>query len=173
MLRRAFLAALLALSLGAARAEEAWERFFELSFGDLRAEAEEAKKDGKQALLVMYHFGECPYCQRMKRDVLSQPQVKAYYARHFRAIGIDTRGSQEVTDFDGRKLPENRYAREAGVRATPTFRFYGADGRLLAEHRGGIATPAEFILLGEYVAGGAYRGATFAEFKQSRQKRGS
>ncbi len=177
MRRRAFVAGLLAAALpfaaAPARAEEAWEKFFELSFGDLRAEAEEAKKDGKQALLVMFHFEECPYCARMKREVLSRPEVQAYYRAHFRAIAIDTRGSQEVTGFDGRKAPENAYARGAGVRATPTFRFYAADGRLLAEYRGGIAAPAEFILLGEYVASGAYRGASFADFKQARQKRGS
>jgi hypothetical protein len=37
-----------------------WDRFFELSFGDLRAEAAEAKKSGQQGLLLMYHFDDCP-----------------------------------------------------------------------------------------------------------------
>ena len=32
---------------------------------------------------------------------------------------------------------------------------------------------ADFILLGDYVASGAYRGASFAAYKQTRQKRGS
>lgn len=170
---RRLLAALLLLCAVAPAGAADWEDFFELSFGDLRAEAAAAQKAGKQALLVMYHFEECPYCARMKREVLPRPEVQAYYRKHFRAIAIDTRGSQEVVGFDGRALPEKDYARAAGVRATPTFRFYAPDGRLLAEQRGAIFDPAEFILFGEYVASGAYRNASFASFKQTKQKRGS
>jgi thioredoxin-related protein len=172
-LRHALAALVLLFALAPAGAAEDWERFFELSFGDLRAEAAEAKKNGKQGLLVMFHFDECPYCARMKRDILSRPEVQAYYRRHFRAIAIDTRGSGEITGFDGRALPENAYARAAGVRATPSFTFHGVDGALLATHSGAIYDPAEFMLLGEYVASGAYRDASFAAYKQSKQKRGS
>jgi len=169
-----FLAALLLLAAVApARAAEGWERFFELSFGDLRAEAADARKDGKLGLVVMYHFEECPYCERMKREVLSRPEVQAHYRKSFRAIAIDTRGSQPITGFDGRELPENRYAQAIGVRATPTFQFYGVDGTLLATRAGAIYDPAEFMLLADYVASGAYRTTSFAAYKQSKQKRGS
>ncbi len=172
-MRRAFAALVLLLALAPAGAAPGWERFFELSFGDLRAEAAEAQKAGKQGLVLMFHFDDCPYCTRMKRDVLSRPEVQAYYRKHFRAIAIDTRGSQEITGFDGRALPEGQYARALGVRATPSFNFHAADGTLLATHRGAIYDPAEFILLGEYVSSGAYRGASFATYKQTRHKRGS
>jgi thioredoxin-related protein len=171
-LRRALAALALLCALAPAAAAD-WEAFFEPSFGDLRVEAAETKKTGKQALVLMYHFDECPYCVRMKREVLSRPEVRAYYQRHFRAIAIDTRGALDVTDFDGRTMPEKEFARAIGVRATPTFQFYGAHGRLLAEHRGALYDPAEFTLLGEYVASGAYRNASFAAYKQSKQKRGS
>jgi thioredoxin-related protein len=169
-LRRALAALLLAFALAPAQAAEDWERFFELSFGDLRAEAADAKKAGKQALLVMYHFEACPYCARMKRDVLSRPEVQAHFRARFRAVALDTRGAQEVTGFDGKGLPENAFARAAGVRATPTFRFHAADGALLAEHRGAIADPAEFMQLGDYVASGAYRSASFAAYKQTKHR---
>lgn len=172
-MRRVLAALCLALALLPARAAESWELFFELSFGDLRAEAAEAQKAGKQGLVVMYHFEECPYCARMKNEVLSRAEVQAYYHRHFRAIAVDTRGSPDITGFDGRTLPEKDFARARGIRATPTFQFYAADGKLLAEHRGAIYDPAEFILLGEYVASGAYRNGSFATYKQSKHKRGS
>ena len=163
----------LCLALTPALAAGDWERFFELSFGDLRAEAADAKKDGKLGLVVMYHFEECPACTRMKREVLSRPEVQANYRKAYRAIAIDTRGSQQITGFDGRALPENQYARAAGVRASPSFQFYSADGALLVTHAGAIYDPAEFMLLGEYVASGAYRSSSFMAYKQSKQKRGS
>src|SRR5579862_9224168 len=108
---RRFLAfALLAVAC-AAGAAEPWERFFSPFLGDLRAEADEARKAGKQGLVVMYQFQECPYCARMKREVLSRADVQEAYGRRFVALEIDTRGAQAVTDFDGRTLPEKEFAR--------------------------------------------------------------
>jgi thioredoxin-related protein len=172
-MRRALFALILLFALAPAGAAEGWDRFFELSFGDLRAEAADAKKDGKLALVVMYHFDECPYCERMKREVLSRPEVQAHFRRSFRSIAIDTRGSQPITGFDGRTLPENQFTRAIGVRSTPTFQFYGVDGTLLATRNGAIYDPAEFMLLGDYVASGAFRTTSFAAYKSSRHKRGS
>ncbi len=167
------LALLFAFAVAPAQAAEGWEKFFELSFGDLRDEVADARKDGKLGLVVMYHFEECPYCTRMKREVLSRPEVQAHFHKSFRAIAIDTRGSQQITGFDGRALPENEFARAIGLRGTPTFQFYGVDGTLLATRAGAIYDPAEFMLLGDYVASGAYRTTSFANYRQTRPKRGS
>lgn len=167
------LAVLFAFAAAPALSAEPWERFFELSFGELRAEAAEAKKAGQQGLLLMYHFDDCPACARMKREVLSRPEVQAHYRARFRAIAVDTRGSHEISGFDGRAMTEKDFARARGMRASPTFQFYSADGRLLATHAGAIYDAAEFMLLGEYVAGGAYRKSSFTAYRQSKQKRGS
>ena len=172
-MRRALAALLFLFALAPAGAAGNWERFFELSLGDLRAEAAEAQKAGKQALVIMYHFDDCPYCERMKREVLSRPEVQAYFRKRFRAISIDTRGAQEVTGFDGRASVERDFARAIGVRVTPTFQFYAPDGKLLTAHAGAIYDPAEFMLLGEYVASGAHRNASFNAYRQSKHKRGS
>ena len=145
---RRLLALALFCAACAAAAAEPWERFFTPFLGDLRAEADEARKAGKQGLLVMYQFQECPYCAQMKRDVLSRPEVQAAYARRFTAVEIDTRGAQPVTGFDGRTLPEKDFARAQGIRATPTFVFYSLDGRILATSVGTASAP-EFILRAE------------------------
>lgn len=164
---RHLLALLLVLGACAAGAAEPWEAFFSPSLGDLRAEAAEARKAGKQGVLIMYQFAECPYCARMKREVLSRPDVQGFYRSRFHAIEIDTRGALEVTSFHGLTLREKAYARAAGVRGTPTFVFHGLDGKVLATHVGAIFDPQEFLQLGEYVASGAYRDASFAAWRHS------
>jgi len=135
-------------AIPSAGAVEAWERFFSPFLGDLRAEADEARKAGKQGLVVMYQFQECPYCAQMKRDVLSRPEVQEAYRKRFTAVEIDTRGAQPITGFDGRTLPEKDFARAHGIRGTPTFVFYALDGRILATSVGTASAP-EFILRAE------------------------
>lgn len=150
---------------------EAWEAFFDPFLGDLRAELDEAKRTGRKGAVIMYHFEECPYCQRMKREVLSRPEVQEGYRADFVRLAIDTRGAQPITGLDARVFPENVFAKEQKVRGTPTFDFYGVDGERLYRHVGGLFDPAEFLLLGRYVASGAHRSLTFSEYK--RKTRGS
>lgn len=172
---RAVVLFLLCLLLPAAQAaprveyRDPIDYFFHPFLGDLKAEAADAKKAGKKAIVVMYEFDDCPYCARMKREVLSRPDVQAYYRSHFQVFQIDTRGDQTITGFDGRDLIEKEFARAAGIRYTPTFIFYGLDGRVLVTQRGAIYDPNEFILLGKYVASGAYRNLSFAKFLKSQK----
>ena len=160
---------LLALALLAAlpvKSSEAWEAFFSPFLGDLRAELDEAKRSGRKGVLVMYHFDDCPYCQRMKAEVLSRSEVQQGYRRDFVTLAVDTRGAQPITGLDARVLPENAFAREQKIRGTPTFDFYAPDGERLYRHVGGLFDPAEFLLLGRYVASGAHRAQSFPEYKQ-------
>lgn len=164
---RRLAALLLALALPASAGS--WESFFDPFLGDLRAELQEAKRAGRKGAVLMYHFDECPYCQRMKREVLSRKDVQESFGRDFVRLAIDTRGAQPITGLDARTLPENAFARQQKVRGTPTFDFYGADGEHLYRHSGGVFDPAEFILLGRYVASGAHRTLTFFEYKQKQK----
>ena len=164
---RLLAALLLALALPASAAS--WEDFFDPFLGDLRAELQEAKRAGRKGAVLMYHFDECPYCQRMKREVLSREDVQESFGRDFVRLAIDTRGAQPITGLDSRTLPENAFARQQKVRGTPTFDFYSADGEHLYRHSGGVFDPAEFILLGRYVASGAHRTLTFFQYKQNQK----
>lgn len=154
----------------AAQAAEPWEAFFDPFLGDLKSELADAKASGKRGVVIMYHFEECPYCRRMKREVLLRPEVQQAYRKDFTVIAIDTRGAQPITGMDGRTLPEKEFARTLGVRATPTFDFYAPDGERLYRYAGGIFDPHEFVLLERYVASGAYRSQTFAQFKEKEKR---
>jgi thioredoxin-related protein len=150
------------------------QHFFAPSLGDLKAEAAEARAAGKRAVFVMYMRDDCPYCERMKRDVLSRPAVQDYYRREFTVLAVDVKGAVPVVDFAGRSSTEKAFAAAQGVKLTPTIVFYDLDGAPLARHRGEIRDPAEFLLLGRYVASGAYRTRSFAEYKHSTgNKKGS
>jgi thioredoxin-related protein len=143
-----------------------WQAFFDPFLGDLRSEFVEAKSADKTGVVIMYHFEECPFCARMKREVLVRPEVQAQFHKDYVVLAIDTRGSQAITDLEGNVLTEKEYARSNGVGATPTFDFHAPSGERLYRHVGGIFDADEFLLLGRYVASGAHRSLTFAEFKQ-------
>jgi thioredoxin-related protein len=170
MTAAARLLVLLAFSTAVGAGEPSWEAFFDPFLGDLKGELADAKAAGKKGVLVMYHFEECPYCRRMKREVLLRPEVQQAYRRDFTTIAIDTRGAQAITGIDGRTVPEKDLARKLGVRATPTFDFYAPDGARMYRHVGGIFDPGEFLLLERYVASGAFRSQTFAQFKDKEKR---
>jgi len=175
-LQRAAAALLVALACLPAAAAD-WEKFFVPTLGDLRAEAADAKAAGRKGVMLMFHFDACPFCKRMKDEVLHRREVQQHFQKHFAAVAIDTRGDLPITGFDGRTLPEKDFARALGIRATPSFLFLAPDGTRLVLHSGGIFDPAEFMLLADYVASGAYRGESFAvykqAYKQNKTKRGS
>ena len=154
----------------ALHAAEPWEAFFDPFLGDLKGELADARAAGKRGVVIMYHFEECPYCRRMKQEVLWRPRVQQQFREHFTVIAIDTRGAQPITGIDGRTLPEKDFARSQGVRGTPTFDFYAPGGERLYRHVGGIFDAGEFLLLERYVASGAFRSQTFAQFKEKEKR---
>jgi len=142
------------------------DHFFQPFLGDLRSEIADARAAGRKGVVVMYHFEECPACTRMKRSVLNQPAVQDWFRRRFTVLGIDIRGAQPITGLDGRTLTERDYGRAVAIRATPTFDFYGPDGTRLYRHVGGLYTAEDFLSLGEFVASGASRSQTFAQYME-------
>jgi len=140
--------------------------FFNAFLGDLRDELAQARSTGRKGVLVMYHFEECPSCQRMRRQVLNRPAVQDWFRREFVVIPIDIRGAQPITGVDGKTLPESEYGHAMAIRGTPTFDFYAPDGTRMYRHVGGLFDPADFLLLGKFIVSGAYRDQTFKDYRQ-------
>jgi thioredoxin-related protein len=171
LLRGLALIALFVTAGGPAHARDAMDHFFQPFLGDFRAELADARRAGKQGVMVMYHFEDCPSCQWMKANILSREDVQAYYRERFVLLPLDTLGALTITDFDGKEWTEKEYARSIPIKGTPTFVFYGLNGKPLAKHVGRIKDPIEFMLLADFVATGAYRNMDFAQYKHSNKAR--
>jgi thioredoxin-related protein len=142
--------------------------FFNLNMGDLRTELADARKEGKKALLVMFEQEGCPYCLQMKRNILNRKDVQDYYRANFATLALDIWSSVPVRDFSNREQTEKAFAQSSKVKATPTFVFYDLTGNEVARVAGTVDTPEEFLLLGEFVASGAYKSRTFTQYKREK-----
>jgi thioredoxin-related protein len=163
--------AALTLMLAGARADTQGpdSRFFDANLGDLRADLADARKAGKKAILLVFEQEGCPGCLYMHRNVLNRPDVQQFYHQHFYSYAIDIHSAVALRDFGGRDSTEQGYSRLVGVKGTPTFAFYDLDGMEVVRMLGVIKEPAEFLLLGEFVASGAYRTSRFADFKRKKK----
>ena len=171
--RLVLLAALLFPALAAAQgaARDPMQHFFTPTLGDLQAELGDAQQAGKQAAFVMYMRDDCPYCERMKRNILSRPDVQAWYRQRFAVLAIDIKGAVAITDFGGKATTEKDFALAQGVKYTPVIMFYDLNGKPLTRVDGEIRTTEEIMLLGKFVASGAYARMNFTDFKQAARLR--
>ncbi|MCG5497619.1 thioredoxin family protein [Ectothiorhodospira variabilis] len=165
--------ALVAPLAGQAVADERdpYEHFFRTTFGDFQEELELARDEGKKAILIFFEMDACPFCHRMKDNILNQRQVQEYFNAHFASFSVDVEGAIEITDFEGNTTTEQAWAfEEHGVRATPVFQFFNLDGEPIARLTGPTSSVEEFIWLGEYVEGGHYEDLPFSSYRRERQQ---
>ena len=174
--RRLLLAGLAAGGLGpwsggAAQAEavmtddgfyrEPWflESFLELA-DDLAAAAANKKR-----FAIMWELRGCPYCRETHLVNFAKPEITSYIRERFEILQLNIIGSREVTDFDGEKLTEKRFAQKYGVRGVPVFQFFPDSAAGLGEKtprerevaRGqGYIEPQPFLDMFRFVAERAY-----------------
>ena len=131
--------------------------FFMPKLGDFKDELATARQEGKQGVLIMFEMDECPFCARMKANVLNQRPVQEYFRQHFLVYSVDVKGDAPMTDFKGKATTEKAFALEQRARATPVFVFYDLDGNPATRFTGATQTAEEFLLLGRYVVDGVHK----------------
>jgi len=139
-------------------------QFFDQFLGDFKAELGDAVKAGKKGVLIMFEAEDCPFCRRMKAQVLNREDVQTYYRKHFAIFSIDVLGSVAITDFAGAQFTEKGYAAAQKLRGTPTFVFIGPDGKEMSRYIGATRDAKEFMELGRYVAEGHWQKMGFGQF---------
>lgn len=169
MLMAGLLAPLTASAFGG---RDPYKHFFHETFGDFTEELQRARDEGKDGVFIFFEMDECPFCHYMKQNVLNQRKVQEYYREHFLNFTVDIEGDIEVTDFQGRAMPQKDFAFKINrVRATPVLAFYDLEGNRIFRYTGRTSGVEEFLWMGEYVVGDAYEDAPFTRYK--RDKRGS
>ena len=141
--------------------------FFDQTFGDFSEELVLAKEEGKKGVFIFFEMDECPFCHRMKTTILNQPQVIAYYKKHFKIFHVDIEGDVEMTDFQGNVTTQKDFAfKQHRVRATPVLAFFDLSGQRITRYTGPTSSLDEFMLLGEFVVSDAYKETSFTRFKR-------
>ena len=184
--RRTFLASaatgLGLLAPGAARAEailtddglyrQPWflESFLELA-DDLAAAGEKRKR-----FAIMWELRGCPYCKETHLVNFAKPEIENFIKDRFEILQLNIIGSREVTDFDGEKLTEKRFAQKYGVRGVPVFQFFPDSAAGLGKKaprerevaRGqGYIEPQPFLDMFRFVADRAYENGAVLRLPES------
>ena len=102
------------------------QRWFQLSFLNLRDDFAEAKAAGKRFAIIFEQRG-CPYCIKLHTELLAQRYINDYMRENFAVLQLDIWGAREVTDFDGKVFSERALAERWGVIFTPTIVFFKDD----------------------------------------------
>lgn len=173
LLMLALILALTAEAVLSAETRDPEEHFFNLNSGDFKIEADDARSAGKKAIMLMFEQDGCPGCIYMKQNVLNRVDVQNFYRQRFLKFSINTFGSVPIRDFAGRDLTEKSYAQSVGIKGTPTFLFYDLNGAEATRIVGPVRSAEDFMLLGAFVASGAYKTRNFAEYLQQRKSKGS
>ncbi len=165
------LLAVWAVSAGAAApvTRDPMTHFFDQTFHNLPEEAVAARAEGRLGIMVMFMDADCPWCAKMKANVLNRAEVQDYFRKHFRSIEVDVNGDVPITDFSGKEMSQKDFAFKLHrVRATPVFIFFGLDGKVLTRYTGATRDAQEFLWLGEFVVSGAHASTNFASYKRDR-----
>jgi thioredoxin-related protein len=168
-MRQLLIALLLLIAVPAwAETRDPASHFFQAKFGDLQADLQEARKQGKKGVFLFFEMDDCPFCERMKTTILNQSDAQDAYRADFLVYSIDVNGDTQMTDFAGKDTTEKAFALAHRVRATPALLFFDLDGKMIARHTGPTKDKAEFLLLARYVAEGAYADQPFSKYKQGK-----
>ena len=161
----------------AAAPRDPYQYFFEQNLGDLVEELEIARDEGKKGMFIFFETDECPFCHRMKRTVLNQPEVQDLFKANFHSLAIDVEGDVEIVDLEGNDSTQKEFSSKNRVRATPVMAFYDMDGNMVVRYTGAASGSEEFMWLAEYFLDGVYkvkdkngRPIRFSKFKRLKKK---
>lgn len=93
------------------------------TFKDLSEDLAEATAEGKRLMVIIEQRG-CIYCTKMHEEIFVIPEIEQLLEDRFFVVQINMFGDVEVTDFDGKSLPEKEMVRRWGVLFTPNIYFF-------------------------------------------------
>ena len=106
---------------------------------DLQQDGAEARARGA-AVLVVFVGARCPYCDLALNEVLIPTSRNPEYQRKLVMRRVQTRSSQTLRDFDGKRITQAEFAKRHGVNLVPTVMLFDHQGLSLTRPMVGITT---------------------------------
>jgi len=147
------------------------------SFLELKDDLDGARERGKR-FAVTWELEGCPYCREMHFVNFSIPEITDYIKANFDIVQLDIKGARQVTDFDGKVMPEKSLAKLYGVRYTPTIQFFaetahgfsapGGRKEIEVARMPGYLRPFHFLAMFKFVRDKAYETTDYRRYVKAR-----
>ena len=95
-------------------------------------------------LLVMFHASYCEYCERLEEDLLLPMLRSGEYDEKILLRKIQIDSSDDLINFNGKKITTSQISSLYGAEMTPTLVFLDASGEEQSERILGYTTPDLF-----------------------------
>lgn len=92
-------------------------------------------------LLILFSRADCAWCERVRRDWLVPMAKDPSWQARVRIVQVDVDSDAPLTDFAGERTRHAAFARQQGMKFTPTVALFDARGRLLGEPLVGLSLP--------------------------------
>jgi thioredoxin-related protein len=136
--------------------------WFKHGFLEFDLEVSDAKESGKQVIAFL-HLDECPYCVRMLDENFRSGETRALLENNFHVVGVDIKGSLDVTWVDGRIYTESGLSKHLRVYGTPAVVFLDQAGNNVLQLNG-YRDPAAFRQALNYVQERHYQTTKFVDY---------
>ncbi len=135
--------------------------------GVLSTDFADATKSMKN-FAILWEMRGCPWCKRLHLENFAREDIRGYLQANFNLLRLNLRGTQQLTGFDGEKLPEEELSYKYGVNSTPTFQFFkpadAARGQELG--RAGYLNPETMLTLLRFIHEKGYEKGSYEEWVQ-------
>lgn len=135
-------------------------------FVSYEAGLEQAKKT-KSPVFILFGQDPCPYCDTLKKQALSDRDLRDLFAKEYVLVYVDVVGLNEAPEHvlpDSRTMSHRAFVRHHKAYATPSWSFYDRDGTLALSGTGSKETSKDFKRFHQYVKNGAYKTMSLDEF---------
>lgn len=118
--------------------------------------------ESNQPVYVFIKSKRCPWCQKMEKETLTDPEVKQSLSN---LVPVVLQGdSRRVVTYKGRSYSEAQLVREVfRVRGFPTSIFMEPNGDIIGGLPGYLQ-PKQMVVITNYVGEGHYRNRSFEDY---------
>ena len=136
--------------------------WFKNSFLDFRDDVKDATAHNKRLVLFFYQDG-CPYCKKLLEINLAQKNIADTLRSRFDVITVNLWGDRDITDTDGARMIEKKFAEKMKVMYTPTILFFDEHANVVLRVNG-YYEPHKFLAALNYVADKHEKDGSFRDY---------